>query len=127
MKTQMYKTSQLNKLSLNLSKTVIMNFWSSNTNFSITVDGSPIPVVSHTKFLGVHLDSELSWHIHLNTLIEKIQTNKCLLSLGRNLLDTYSLKNIYYAHIHSHLIYTITAWGSMASPSKIKELAKLQS
>ena len=65
-----------NKLSLKLSRTVVMKFWSSNTSFDINVDGHLIPLVSHTKFLGAHLDSELTWHTHLNQLIEKIQANK---------------------------------------------------
>ena len=103
-----------------------MKFGGSNTSFDITVDGNPILLVPHAKFLEAHLDTELSWHILLNNLIGKIQSNKCLLSLGLNLLDTHSLKNIYYAHIHSHLTYTITAWGSMATASQIKELSKLQ-
>ena len=123
MLTEWFKT---NKLSLSLSKTVIMKFGGSNTTFDIKVDGNPTPLLPHTKFPGAHLKSELSWHIHLNNLIGKIQANKHLLSMGCNLLDTHSLKNIYYAHIHSHLIYTITAWGSMASASQIKELSKLQ-
>ena len=105
-----------NKLSFNLSKTVVMKFWSSNASFNINVDGYAISFVTHTKFLGANLDNELS----LNQLIEKIQNNKCLFILGRNLLDNHSLKNIYYAHIHSHLIYAIMAWGSMASPLQIK-------
>ena len=65
-----------NKLSLNFGKTVIMNFWSNSTVFNINVDGNTIPVIPHTKFLGTYLDSELTWHVHLNNVIEKIQANK---------------------------------------------------
>ena len=49
-----------------------------------------------------------------------------MLSLGRNLLDRNCMKNIYYGHIHSHLMYAITAWGNMAFQSQLKELNKLQ-
>ena len=49
-----------------------------------------------------------------------------MLSLGRNLLDTNYLKNIYYGHIHFHLTCAITAWGSMAPHSQLNELSKLQ-
>ena len=78
------------------------------------------------KFLGVHLDNELSWSIHLIQVIDKIQMNKRMLSLGRNLFNTSCMKNIYYRHIHSHLIYAITVWGSMATQAQLNELKKLQ-
>ena len=85
-----------------------------------------IPLVTNTRFLGVHLYNELTWNIHLNQLIDKIQTNKQMLSFGINLLDINCLRNIYYGHIHSHLTYAITAWGSMASQSQLNKLSKLQ-
>ena len=65
-----------NKLSLNLSKTVAMKFWSRDSCFNIKVDGIEIPLVLITRFLGVHLENELTWNIHLNQLIDKIQTNR---------------------------------------------------
>ena len=74
----------------------------------------------------IYFIAELTWNVHLNQLIDKIQTNKKMLSLGRNLLDTNCLKNVYYGHIHSHLIYAITALGSMASQSQLNKLSKLQ-
>ena len=115
-----------NKLSLNLSKTVAMKFWSRDSCFNIKVDGIEISLVLNTRFLGVHLDNELIWNIHFNQLIDKIQTNKQMLSLGRNLLDNNCLRNIYYRHIHSHLTCAIIAWGSMTLQSQLIELSKLQ-
>ena len=112
-----------NKLLLNLSKTVVMKFWDKDKNLDVSVDDHRIPQVSYTKFLGVYLDNELSWSVHMDQFIDRIQGNKRLLLLGHNLLDKNCLKNVYYGHIHSHLI---TAWGSMRSPSQIKELSKLQ-
>ena len=55
-----------------------MKFWSkgSNVNFDIKIEDTTIPIVMNTKFLGVHLDSELTWNIHLNQLIDKVQNNK---------------------------------------------------
>ena len=103
---------------------VTMKFWNKDTNFDIIVDGTKIPLVTNMKFLGVHLDNKLSWNTHLNKLIDKIQTNKRMLSFGRNLLNTNCMKNIYYGHIHSHLMYAITAWGSMATQAQLKKPAK---
>ena len=71
-----------NKLSGNLSKAVAMKFWSRDSCFNIKADGIEIPLVMNTRFLRVHLDNELTLNIHLNQLIDKIQTNKQMLSLG---------------------------------------------
>ena len=83
-------------------------------------------MVKNTKFLGVYLDNELSWQVHINHLLYKVQANKHRLSLGQNLLDSHTLKNIYYAHIHSHITYGLTVWGSMASKAQLSDLKKVQ-
>ena len=49
-----------------------------------------------------------------------------MLTLGKNLLDKNSLRNVYFGHVHSHLIYGISAWSSMAHPSQLKEISKIQ-
>ena len=36
------------------------------------------------------------------------------------------MKSIYYGHIHSHILYGISVWGSMVSQSKINEIFKIQ-
>ena len=46
-----------NQLSLNLSKTLVLNFWEHKDGGFITIDGTEIPLVNNTKFLGVHLNS----------------------------------------------------------------------
>ena len=116
-----------NKLSLNLHKTAAMQFWNNNTNLELRVDNVKIPVVESTKFLGVQIDNQLTWHNHVNHLIKKLSINKRMMALGRNLLDRNSLRKIYFAHIHSHLNYGLSVWGSMISSSLLKELSKLQS
>ena len=66
------------------------------------MDGIQIPTVTCTKFLGVHVDHEQSWTIHVNKIIEKLRNNKRLLSLGSQLLNNQCLRNIssiYHRHI----------------------------
>ena len=36
------------------------------------------------------------------------------------------MKNIYYSHIHSHITYALTAWGSMASKAQLNDLKQIQ-
>ena len=49
-----------------------------------------------------------------------------MLQLGKNFLNHSSFKNIYYAHIHSHLTYSLLTWGSMISKWLINDLTKIQ-
>ena len=115
-----------NKLSLNLQKTVSMQFWNNTANLNLYVGETIIPTVESTKFLGVQIDNQLSWRNHANHVIDKLHTNRRLMALGKNLLDRDSLRKIYFAHIHSHLNYGLTIWGSMLSSSSLKALSKLQ-
>ena len=79
-----------------------------------------------TKFLGVILDEKLSWEQHVLYVLEKLQTNKHLLCLSKNLLPTHCLKLIYYSHIYCHLSYSLGAWGSMISKGNMNELFRIQ-
>ena len=115
-----------NKLSLNLSKTIGIKFWDNNTNMTINVDNMNIQMTEYTKFHGVYIDYKLAWHIHVNHLLDTLNTNRRMLCLGKNLLDTTCMRSIYYGHIHSHILYGISVWGSMISQSKINEIFKIQ-
>ena len=44
-----------------MSKTVLMHFWPQGHTLKVGIGDDKIPQVSHTKFLGVILDEELSW------------------------------------------------------------------
>ena len=92
----------------------------------VRIDGCEVPIVYTTKFLGVHIDDKLNWDTHIALLYNRLQANKHSLRLALNLLDTHILRLLYYAHIHSHLSYGITSWGSMAMAKSLKSLYQLQ-
>ena len=115
-----------NKLSLNLNKTVGIKFWDNKKPFTILADNITIQMAEHTKFLGVYIDYKLNWQKHITNLLDKLNTNRRMLSLGRNLLDMTCLRNVYHGHIHSHILYGISVWGSMASQHMISEIYKIQ-
>ena len=60
-------------------------------------------------------------HLH-----NKITTNLHLLQSTKNILNTDSLRKVYYAHVHSHLIYGTKVLGSMISSPQINSLYKQQ-
>ena len=115
-----------NTLSLNLYKTVGMKFWDSSKTFTLKVDDMSISMTNCVKFLGLHIDKNLTWQTHLSHLIEKLQTNRQMLSPGKHLLNQHCLKNIYHNHLHTHISYGLSVWGSMITQQKVNELFNIQ-
>ena len=76
--------------------------------------------------LGVLLDEELFWTAHINLIKDKLKVNKHTLQLGKNFLNHSSIKNVYYAHIHSHLTYSLLTWGCMINKWRPNDLMKIQ-
>ena len=113
-----------NSLSLNASKTFAMKFWQDSSmckeKINLMLNLTMIPIVAHTKFLGVTIDSKLKWSEHINNIISKISINKNILGRAQNLLSTHAKKCIYYAHIYSHIAYANTIWGNFVTSKKKK-------
>ena len=74
----------------------------------------------------MHIDENLNWNYHMEYLHNRITTNPHLLQSSKNILNTDSLRKVYYAHVHSHLIYGMKVWGSMISPPQINSFYKQQ-
>ena len=116
-----------NQLSLNIDKIVLIKFWPNNDKeFRIKIGQIDVINQSHTKFLGVIIDDQLSWREHCNTLYNKLLVNKCLLQNAQNLLPMSSLLGVYYAHVYSHIMYGLSVWGTMISKTQQKRLYKVQ-
>ena len=114
-----------NKLSLNLDKTIGIKFWD-NCNFTLRMNNISIEMTDYTKFLGVYIDHKLNWHIQISHLMDKLNMNRRLMMLGKNNLDLTCMRKIYFGHIHSHILYGISVWGSMISQSMLKEIYMVQ-
>ena len=120
-----------NKLTLNLDKSVCMLFDKQNKNKN-KINKSPclqalgLPIVDHTKFLGVLIDDSLKWHYHYSHVMLKIKRNSNMLKKGKNLLSIQAKRCLYFSHIYSHLSYCVSTWGPMLQQSQIKKLQQFQ-
>lgn len=92
-----------NRLSLNQSKTETMVFSLRNVAEKENKDS--------IKFLGVYLDSKLSWEQHVNYVCKKISTKIYLLRNIANNVSQKVLITAYHGLIHSSLSYAILVWG----------------
>ena len=121
---------KLNRLCLNVKKTNFMIFCAKNKSYprsemSIIVDGATVDLVYQTKFLGVFIDSKLSWSSHINHVAGKISKSIGIITKARKFLDTKTLTGLYYTFIYPYLNYCCTVWG-IAPESQLLKLHILQ-
>lgn len=124
---------QVNKLSLNPSKTRLMNFHYHQrqnlatstkkffeTSSKICIDTVPIKKVTVFNFLGIEITSSLSWSEHINKVSSKVGKGLGILTKLKHFLPKRVLLMIYNSLIQSHLNYGILLWGFQ--PGKLKVL-----
>lgn len=63
------------------------------------------------KYLGVYIDSSLSWKNHVQYTKKKVAKSIGILSKARKYLDKKHLLNLYYAFTYPYLSYGIQIWG----------------
>ena len=84
----------------------------------IYIDGTQLKRVGNdcvehsTKFLGIHLDENLTWKHHIIYMNKRISRALFALKQVKFTLPLDCLRTLYYALIHSHLSYGTIAWGT---------------
>ena len=127
---QVIKWLGLNKLSLNTAKTELIFFHSKwrPTNFdliSIKFNGLKLIPVDHVKYLGMYLDSYLSWEYHIHELSKKLSRANGILSKLRHNSPFDVCLQVYYSIFYSHLIYGCNVWG-LTTEENIDKIEVLQ-
>ena len=103
-----------NKLVLNSRKTKYMLFHKHNKvvpNLDLNINGSTIDQVSTFKFLGLHINSQLTWQTHINEISKRISRVIGLLYKMQNILPKNILLSLYNTLILPHINYCILSWG----------------
>lgn len=119
----------LNKLTLNIQKTVYITFGSYSDSvpkkFEIKINNETLKRVNETKYLGIIFDTNMRWDKHIENLINKTKYLIFIFSKISKFMETKTLKIIYYALFHSLINYGIIAWGG-AYQNKLQLLQKVQ-
>lgn len=84
-----------------------------------------IESVDSFSYLGLTLDSALSWRQHIEKIIKKIAPFIGVLRRIRYFVNKPMLMQLYYAFVHSRLIYCLPIW-SAASQELLMKLQRLQ-
>lgn len=120
---------QTNMLSLNISKTKFMLFRSTHKMISnptgLTIDDETVPYVDSFKYLGLIMDSSLTWQHHIDQLSITLSRMCGLIRKLTDFLPFKALEKLYFAFFHSHLQHLAIIWGS-ASNERLKRIQVLQ-
>ena len=106
-----------NKLTLNVDKTKFMIFHKRMKvpNLSIVLNNIAITKVDTFNYLGILLDSHLSWKSHTDMLVLKISTLIGVLHRVKKYFPKSILITIYKSLITPHLNYGLLLWGNRRS------------
>ena len=118
-----------NRLSLNINKTNFTIFGPQcsahdYSSCTIRLNGQDIKHVNECKFLGIYLDTHLTWKRHIERISANISSAIFAINRARNFLSKHALRCLYFALVHSHLTYGIHVWGNSMTIKKIITLQK---
>lgn len=119
-----------NYLSFNADKTNYMLFRTSSQSPSFTippihVNQSTISETSSTRYLGLTIDNNLSWSMHIQALRSQLSPYLFVLRNAKYVLSRRIKLSLYYSYIHSHLSYLVSIWG-YAKASHLRQLQIIQ-
>ena len=83
-----------------------------------------IPNTLRTKYLGLTIDSTLSWRIHIDHLTTKLSTACNVTRSVKPNVSHNSLLLIYFSLFHTVLSYGITFWGNSYHSTRIFRMQK---
>ncbi|KAB0802581.1 hypothetical protein PPYR_04767 [Photinus pyralis] len=104
-----------NKLVLNASKSLIINFnlreIIRKESLLVKTSRKSIPQEKCTKFLGIYLDSNLKWNTHIDSLSKSLASSAYAIFKLKSFSSDKVLLSFYYAHFYSKVKYGILFWG----------------
>ena len=108
---------KLNGMLLNTEKTKVMLITTLqkclhlyDNILNLTFNNGPLKNVDNDKVLGVHIDNNLIWSIHIQFIVKKISSNLWLLSKLKGYLSLEYRAQFYKTYIQPHIDYCSTVW-----------------
>ena len=123
------KWLEANRLALNIDKTNFVIFHSPknlyNDQITIKFGGKKVSQETCVKFLGVLLDSSLSWKPHITELTKKLSRTVGLFCKIRHYAPLETLKMLYHGIFFPFISYGIQVWG-LTYPTYLEKVFILQ-
>ena len=112
---QFYDWFASNKLSINVEKTTYIFFNYNrptiNTDMNVVMNGISLKRVNSTKFLGVHIDANLSWVNHIAHISNQVSKGIGILSKLKHIMPPKIMRSIYLSLVLPHLSYCSSIWS----------------
>ena len=103
-----------NKLSLNPSKSKLIHFDNDQTSCcsaDVAIGNSIIEEVFSIKYLGLTIQKDLKFNIHISNIVSSISRGTGILYSLKSIFSPFNLRQLYFAFIYPHLTLHILAWG----------------
>ena len=115
---KVYEWLGANKLSLNVAKTKFMVFHTSNRLVrypNLLINGRPIERVTQFNFLGLILQSNMSWSMHTDHISLKVSKAIGIIYRLKDVYPLLVLQTLYNTLILPYFNYCILSWGATIS------------
>lgn len=121
-----------NRLKINESKSKVMvigtrsQMKSLNVDeFIIKYDSSPLELVSNAKYLGLYVNADLAWDMHIMQLCKQMRFYVSMLRRLRKVFNKEIMLKIYRAYIQPKFDYGISLWGC-TTESNLNKIQRIQ-
>ena len=102
-----------NKLAANASKTSCIIFNNRNaTSLKLSFDSQNISPVNCVKFLGLLIDSKLSWSEHTEHVKSKLSKALYVMNSLKHFVPICQMKNMYFTMVQPYINYGLLLWGN---------------
>ena len=77
----------------------------------IKIGGFTVSQVDSAKYLGIYIDSDLTFKEHVTHVLQKLSANSGVLRRLSHYVSDYILRTIYLLLMYPYLMYGVQVWG----------------
>jgi hypothetical protein len=107
--------AQQNFLRLNASKTNILQIHTHQTKKiekpEVQIYEQNVETCREGKILGVYLTDTMNWNKQCEHVVSKLRSVCFLFTMLRCKISDSLLRQVYFAYVQSHILYSIVIWG----------------
>jgi hypothetical protein len=115
---------RLNRLTLHPDKSRMI-IHSRDKLINLRINNTPIQRCGYglqeesVKLLGIHIDENLDWSVHIQAVNKKISKGNYLLWRYRKVLSQQTKRTIYESFVRCHLLYGLVVWGGAKKAKRL--------